>query len=52
MDNWTFGITMTVVGTGATFIIMAVLVLVIALLKRAFPESPPNTSSNQEKKGN
>jgi Na+-transporting methylmalonyl-CoA/oxaloacetate decarboxylase gamma subunit len=50
MDNWTFGITMTVVGTGATFIILGILVFVIDLLKRAFPLSAgPNP--NEKAKG-
>lgn len=48
MDNWTFGVTMTVVGTGATFIILGILVLVIGLLKRTFPLS---AGPNQNEKG-
>jgi len=50
MDNWTFGITMTVVGTGATFLVLGILVFVIGLLKRGFPLSAgPN--QNEKVKG-
>jgi len=50
MDNWTFGITMTVVGTGATFIILGTLVLVIGLLKKIFPQ-PGGPGQNGAVKG-
>lgn len=50
MDNWTFGITMTVVGTGATFIILGILVLLIGLLKKAFPV-PGGPGQNGQVKG-
>jgi len=37
MDNLTFGITMTVVGMGATLVSLWFLTLVITLLKKIFP---------------
>ena len=37
MDNWAFGLTMTVVGVGGTFLTLWVLSLVIDLLKKVFP---------------
>jgi len=37
MDNWAFGITMMVVGTGGTFITMALLILLMVLFKKIFP---------------
>jgi len=37
MDNFTFGITMTVVGMGSTLFSLWFLTLVINLLKRLFP---------------
>jgi len=39
MDNWAFGITMTVVGVGGTFLTLWILSLVMSLLKKAFPLS-------------
>jgi len=37
MDKWAFGLTMTVVGVGGTFLTLWVLSLVMDLLKKAFP---------------
>jgi len=37
MDNLSFGLTMTVVGVGGTFLTLWVLGLVVDLLKKAFP---------------
>jgi len=39
MDKWAFGITMTIVGVGGTFLTLWILSLVIGLLKRLFPLS-------------
>ncbi len=40
MDEWTFGITMTVVGTAGTFLTLALVILLTAALKKIFPVSP------------
>lgn len=37
MDNWTFGITMLVVGMGGTLLTMWVLSLLMGMLKKVFP---------------
>ncbi len=37
MDNWSFGITMMVVGTGGTFVTLGILIFLIALFKKIFP---------------
>jgi hypothetical protein len=37
MDNWTFGITMTVVGMGGTLLSLYILSLFMSLLKKIFP---------------
>jgi len=37
MDNWTFGITMLVVGMGGTLVALALLALIMGLLKKIFP---------------
>ena len=37
MDNWTFGITMIVVGMGGTLLTLWILSLIMSLLKRVFP---------------
>jgi Na+-transporting methylmalonyl-CoA/oxaloacetate decarboxylase gamma subunit len=39
MDNWTFGIMVTVVGMGGTILTLWILSLFTVLLKRAFPLS-------------
>jgi hypothetical protein len=44
MDNWTFGLTMLVVGMGGTLVALGVLALIMGLLKKIFPvkEEPTN----------
>jgi len=42
MDNFTFGMTMTVVGMGSTLFSLWFLTLVINLLKRLFPYREPD----------
>jgi hypothetical protein len=37
MDNWTFGITMLVVGMGGTVLTLWILSLIMTLLKKVFP---------------
>ena len=37
MDIWAFGLTMTFVGVGGTFLTLWVISLVIDLLKKVFP---------------
>ena len=37
MDNWTFGITMVVVGMGGTVLTLWILSLFMVVLKRIFP---------------
>lgn len=37
MDNWTFGITMTVVGMGGTLLSLWIFSLLMSGLKRCFP---------------
>ena len=37
MDNWTFGITMVVVGMGGTLLTLWILSVIMSVLKRAFP---------------
>jgi len=37
MDNWTFGITMIVLGMGGTLLSLVVLSLVMGILKKIFP---------------
>jgi hypothetical protein len=37
MDNWTFGLTMLVVGMGGTLAALGVLALMMGLLKKIFP---------------
>jgi hypothetical protein len=37
MDNWTFGITMLVVGMGGTLAALTLLALIMELLKKIFP---------------
>ena len=37
MDNWSFGITMTVVGMGGTLLSLSIFSLTMSILKRLFP---------------
>jgi hypothetical protein len=37
MDNWTFGLTMLIVGMGGTVAALTVLALIMGLLKKIFP---------------
>jgi Na+-transporting methylmalonyl-CoA/oxaloacetate decarboxylase gamma subunit len=37
MDNWTFGITMIIVGMGGTMLTLWILSLLMSFLKRVFP---------------
>ena len=37
MDNWTFGITMVIVGMGGTLLTLWILSLIMSLMKRIFP---------------
>ena len=37
MDNWTFGITMLVLGMGGTLLTLWILSLLMGLLKQIFP---------------
>lgn len=40
MDNWTFGVTMVVVGMGGTLATLGLLSLLMGLLKKVFPYRP------------
>ena len=37
MDNWTFGVTMIIVGMGGTILTLWILSLIMSLLKKSFP---------------
>ena len=37
MDNWTFGISMIVVGMGGTLLTLWILSLIMGVLKKVFP---------------
>lgn len=37
MDNWSFGVTMVVVGMGGTLATLALLSILMGLLKKVFP---------------
>ncbi len=37
MDNWTFGITMIIVGMGGTLLTLWILSVIMSVLKKAFP---------------
>ncbi len=39
MDNWTFGITMVVVGMGGTLLTLWILSLLMGLMKKLFPSA-------------
>jgi len=37
MDNWTFGITMIIIGMGGTLLTLWILSVIMSVLKKAFP---------------
>ncbi len=37
MDNWTFGVTMIIVGMGGTLLTLWILSVIMSVLKKAFP---------------
>jgi len=43
MDNWTFGITLVVVGMGGTILTLWILSLLMMALKRGFPYQKEET---------
>jgi Na+-transporting methylmalonyl-CoA/oxaloacetate decarboxylase gamma subunit len=50
MENWSFGISMTVVGMGGTFLTLAILILVVNLIKKAFPLPEVHAHPERHKK--
>lgn len=49
MDKWSFGITLTVLGIGATFLTLWILSLVMVLLKKIFPLSAQEETKTDKK---
>ena len=49
MDNFTFGITMAVVGMGSTLFSLWFLTMIINLLKRLFPYREPEEKGKEAK---
>ena len=48
MDKWTFGLTLTIVGVGGTFLTLWLLSLVVVLLKKIFPLSVEDSGSKKK----
>jgi hypothetical protein len=48
MDNWTFGLTLMIVGVGGTFLTLWALSLVADLLKRIFPLQDPAAAPDKK----
>jgi len=50
--DWNFGITMTLLGMGGTFLTLCVIILFIGILKRIFPmPESPGSGASQAKGG-
>jgi hypothetical protein len=47
MDNWGFGIAMTIVGVGGTFVTLGFLIAVMVILKRIFPVESGSVSESK-----
>lgn len=47
MDNLSFGLTMTVVGVGGTFLTLWILSLVVDLLKKFYPLQPQDDAEKK-----
>jgi Na+-transporting methylmalonyl-CoA/oxaloacetate decarboxylase gamma subunit len=48
MDKWTFGLTLTIVGVGATFLTLTILSLMIDFLKKIFPLSAEGSDAKKK----
>ncbi len=48
MDKWTFGLTLTIVGVGGTFLTLWILSLVMTLLKKLFPISAEDSGAKKK----
>lgn len=48
MDKWAFGLTLTIVGVGGTFVTLWVLSVVIAVLKKIFPLAVEDSGSEKK----
>lgn len=46
MDNLSFGVTMTIIGMGGTFLTIGIIILGTNVLKRVFPLPKPAESSD------
>jgi Na+-transporting methylmalonyl-CoA/oxaloacetate decarboxylase gamma subunit len=46
MDNWTFGMTMVIVGMGGTLLTLWILSLIMSVLKRVFPLKKEEEKAN------
>lgn len=44
MDNWTFGLTLALIGMGGTMLVLWCVSLLILLIRRMFPPEPPPSS--------
>ena len=52
MDIWTFGMTMTLLGMGGTFLTLTILIIFMSLLKKMFPvPEPPGRAEAPQKEG-
>lgn len=48
MDNWTFGITVTVVGMGGTLLVLWILSAVMYALRKIYPLDDSATSADKK----
>jgi Na+-transporting methylmalonyl-CoA/oxaloacetate decarboxylase gamma subunit len=48
MDKWTFGLTLTIVGVGGTFVTLWILSLVMTLLKKLLPISAEDSGTKKK----
>ena len=46
MDNWTFGVTMIIVGMGGTLAVLALFAVFMVLLKKIFPLREENAEKS------
>ena len=50
LDNWTFGITVTVVGMGGTFLTLWILSAIMYMLKKVYPQKDTVKSRENKKR--
>lgn len=47
MDNWTFGLTLALIGASGTMLVLWILSLIILLIRKIFPQLPEESAAKK-----